>query len=904
MPFDEGDYRKRVLTPYRGSKQAVLSTAVREMNADPKCTKPSSFDLPQFYQITAGMSDAQIARQVADVGRALSRCVADYGALKSIGPWLKQLHDALTGRNPGFSTAAFWAAILQEQQQRLQASLADFGTHAADQLRSLGVVTPSVLRALASASGVPASATDKQLEDVVRAGKIRVFPELPEPRLPVPPAAISELSKSTAPTLVAVIFLDDPPTSFSVIDGYNDDKGRALTLAAVRAAKDVTNRRQSTENDALQKVLSALLSGVRSDHDLHEVVYAHVLELGRKASQNHPIATIALRELTKSTHLATDDAARILLKYAGAAPAPTFPDVQVKVRAGELRAARQLFHEVAAASEGSSPQKEAASTALEAAESEVEAHRATAARAVADGDLEAAASALRAAVALCSDDESLTETLRQLPPARPRNLAATPTDDHRHVRLTWEPGFGSTEEVSYQVRRKRGGRPQNSSDGELLSARISDTAFLDQDPVVAEAVHYSVSATRSRDYSPAAIASFTLLPPVSGLEASTDLTSVTLRWSTPPGVSAVRVRETSPSGTRDVAVNAHSGARSTGLATGVTYTYLVTALYPGDGMSPLASEARTITATPRGEARPVTSFTIADRAAPDGAPELEFTWKPIPSYTVEIWRFQVRPTWGFGQRVSEATVRVAGGTRFSGTPVGDAERHEGVRGAAASGLWYYAALTRDQNQLVSGGIQEKGVCPPLKNVNAERFNDELLLSWEWPGDQFDVLVSWVGSDGNGEELVTRSGYWTNGGCRVPLGDGKAEVSLATVAADGETRWTSEASRLVIPARRAPITYSIIFRRAFLGPTTVTLAFTSPVDCRAPIRVVGQPGPVMPRSATQGTLLTAKTLDLAAGRTQELQVTLPQHAGDYWVRAFPAEPDVRLTDPSSSRMKGR
>ncbi len=901
MPFDEGDYRKRVLAPYKGPKQTILSAAVREMNTDPIRLKPSAFDLPQLYEITEGMSDAQIARQVADVGAALSRCMTMH-TFKAIGPWLDQLHKALTTRNPGFSTAPFWAGILQEQQQRLQASLADFGTHAADQLRSLGVVTPSVLRALASASGVPASATDKQLGDVVQAGKIRVFPELPEPRLAVPPAAISELSKSTAPTLVAVIFLDDPPTNFSVIDGYTDDKGRALTLAAVRAAKDVSNRRQSTENDALQKVLSALLSGVTSDRDLHEVVYAHLLDLGRKASQSHPIVTIALREFTKSTYLATDDAARILLKYAGAAPAPTFPDVQVKVRAGELRAARQLFHEAAAASEGSSPQKEAASTALLAAEAEVEAHRATAARAVADGDLEAAASALRAAVALCSDDESLTETLRQLPPARPRNLAATPTDDHRHVRLSWEPGFGSTEEVSYQVRRKRGGKPHNSSDGELLSAGISDTAFLDQDPVVAEPVHYSVSATRSRDYSPAAIASFTLLPPVSGLEASTDLTSVTLRWSTPPGVSAVRVRENSPSGTRDVAVNAHSGARSTGLATGVTYTYLVTALYPGDGMSPLASEARTITATPRGEARPVTSFTIADRAAPDGAPELEFTWKPIPSYTVEIWRFQVRPTWGFGQRVSEATVRVAGGTRFGGTPVGDAQRREGVRGAAASGLWYYAALTRDQNQLVSGGTQEKGVCPPLKNVNAERFNDELLLSWEWPGSQFDVLVSWVGSNGNGEELVTRSAYW--GGYRVKLGLGKAEVSLATVASDAETRWTSEVSHFVIPARPAPITYSIAFRRAFLGPTTVTLAFTSPVDCRAPIRVVGQPGPVMPRSATQGTLLTAKTLDLAAGRTQELRLTLPQHVGDYWVRAFPAEPDVRLTDPPSSTMKGR
>jgi len=129
-----------------------------------------------------------------------------------------------------------------------------------------------------------------------------------------------------------------------------------------------------------------------------------------------------------------------------------------------------------------------------------------------------------------------------MPPAAPTRFVSSVSEDARKVKLSWEPGFGSTEDVVYQIIRKTGSAPQNNNDGMSLGEAIEATAFDDVTPPVAVRVFYGVSASRGGGSSPVSVAEVIALPPVTNVVVSSDPSSVSLRWTTRRGVDPAPAR--------------------------------------------------------------------------------------------------------------------------------------------------------------------------------------------------------------------------------------------------------------------------------------------------------------------------------------------------------------------------
>ena len=249
-------------------------------------------------------------------------------------------------------------------------------------------------------------------------------------------------------------------------------------------------------------------------------------------------------------------------------------------------------------------------------------------------------------------------------------------------------------------------------------------------------------------------------------------------------------------------------------------------------------------------------------------------------------------------------VQLAGaGRRLAGIAVGSGGR-EGVRGPAESGLRYYVAITRDGDDGIVGQRQEFGICPSLQGVHAERFNDVVLLSFEWPGKDFDVRVRWNGPGGAGETKVNYVQYREQGGIRINAGTAGARFVLTAQPADATQTWDSNRTTVDVPPAAAAVRYSVTWRRRPFRPVEAELTFAAAVPVRVGLVVVGKEGAVMPFRATDGIVVERRELELRDPLEQTITVTLPKLGRHFWVRAFSSHPDsVRLIDPPTPDLRG-
>lgn len=901
MTFDATEYRKRVLVPFRGPRLSELQGALRELKNDPATTAPTKLDLAGLYDISPQMTDAEVVAQVGEVGQVFTKGGAN---IKDIAPSLKELHDLLRGRNADFAQASFWHRRLGEQDQRYRTQLAGFAKDVSGELHILGLVTLPKLRQLARSARLPDTIPDQELAAAVTTEGLQVVPEIVKPIVSVPSTVVNDLVRTTCASLVQAIFLDQAPDAFAVLDGFRADNGVRLTLDQVHRARDLTDLRQSNDNDWIKKALNGVLMTATTDADLHGLLVAHFIDLGRKAARESTLQVMALKALTE-TGLDRRDAARILLQFSDVGDTAKFSDVPAKVATGQLREARRLFDAlVSQTADSETDERTKAQTAVERAEEHVAALRAQAKAAIEAEDVETAVRALTEARTLCVDDEALDEAARSLPPAAPLRLSVAASPDGRGAVITWSPGFGSTEDIWYRVVRKQGGPPKNAQDGELVTDKLADTRVEDTGAPLATELHYAVAASRGGGYSPVATDAITLLPPVSDVTVSADLTAIALRWSTPPGARSVSVVQISPDGSRrTVRVNAHSGASVSDLVTGTTYTYVLTASYTGSDGAEVGSVPVRVVAVPRGTARAVPSMTMRQCSDANGEAQVEATWQEIVGFGVEVWSFDHPPPWPYGTRVAMSQLAQPG-RRLTGAAVGSGRR-PGVRGPAEPGLRHYVAVTRDGDDGIVGQRQEFGICPPLQSVQGERFNDIVLLSWVWPGDEFDVRVRWTGPGGSGETKVNRVQYGQQGGLRIPAGTAGTRFVLSTEPADSAQPWASTGYTLDVPAAAAALRYAVKFHRRPFRPVEVALTFTAvgPVG-PVGILVVGKEGTVMPSNRNDGIVVERRDIELRNLLEQTVIVTLPKLGRHFWVRAFSTEPDqVRLVDPPTTQLQG-
>lgn len=910
MAFNSSDYHKRVVKEYAQAKRQQLAEALRELNAATQPTMPRRLDLVEFYDINLGLSNDAIAQQVRAVGNDLNS-LAKMGKvppLKATANTMLTLHKRLEELFPDLATKAFWDRLQGQRKHADEQRLEEFSRMAVAEFGPLGAIAETRLRQLARTLNIPDSTSDAELKGKIAAAGGSVLAPLPV--VSVSAQLVKEigdgLRMTSCRSILSAIFLEPgEPKRFSVLDGFSSVDAPVLRLtldAVVESHKRNEKRADTDETSAIGKVLIAIKSTVTSDADLSELVIAHFIEIGREIAKDIPLQLQALNEFTERTGIDRADAVRILLHVMdGKGQEPGgYPEVHSKVAEGALKAARRAYEVTFAASKKteSTPQKSALD-ALTAAENRVESLRTMARDAVAAGDVEAARRALGEALTICTDDATLEEISRRLPPSSPLRLVVTAVDDGQHVRLNWEPGFGDTNDVRYQVVRKIGAEPANNRDGVEVASALLEPTFVDTKPPVAATLYYGVSATRGDGFSPATTAGIRVLPPVRDVQVSFDPASVSLRWTTPAGARAVEVVQVAPDGTtRRIPVGMQSGATSGGLTMGATYTYLVTAVYTGQDGAELRSETVRKIGVPRGEASVVASFSLADRTSGKGAPEVEAIWQAIAGYVVEVWYFLQRPSWAVRSRVPMADIR-SRGTQLAGRETGGGSR-QGVSGPAGSGLRYYVAITRDGDEALVGQVQPFGICPPVMDVVPERFNDEVRLRWIWPGPDYDVLVRWSGASGSGERTVARSDYLKEG-CRIHVGTGGAVFTLSTIAGEADGQWASTETTVEVLPAAAVVRWEIEFhRRLFLAPRSATLRFSGTGVGSVDVVVVGAHARTMPHDATQGTVLAKARVNPGANPT--LDVTLPRGDGPLWVRAFLKTIGPSLHDPPPSQMK--
>jgi hypothetical protein len=901
---EAAEYRKRVLTAFKNQRLPELQAGLRELKSDPKVTVPASLDIVDLYDMSAGGSDAVVAARVAGVLDVFNKTLTNQ-SFKKIGPTLVELHQLLAERNAGLSTAAFWQARLGDRASRGGERLTEFVQVVVDEAGVLELVTTTRLAELAQAVGVAGYVPAGEIEAAVRAAGVEVVPPVTPPPTPVPSAVLKELAGTSLASIVDAVFLQDRPAGFRVLDGFVGAGNEELTLATVAASRRITEQRSSNDNEngAIKRVLG-VLSGLPDDRTLEQVVQAWFIEAGRQAVQHERALTLALKRLT-DTRLDRRDAARILTLFpAGRSSTGGFPEVQQKVAAGALKEARRLFEAACAASGDSvTDARSEAQRTLEGAERRVADLRARAQEAVGRRDVAVAAQALNEALTLCTDDPSLDRILAGLPPAAPLNLAVTTGPDGRTVQVTWEPGFGSTAEVSYVVVCRASVAPQNAQDGTVLAEGVTGTRFDHPTPELATPLYYGVAATGGGDYSPVAARPITVLPPVRDVRVDADPDSVTLTWSPPPDARAVRVLQTAPDGRQtELHPNDHGAVVSTGLTTGATYTYLLTAVY-ATAAGELAAEPCRVTGIPRDPVKPVPFVTLRLETEGGTEPELEAGWQAVPGYDVELWHTAGAPRWPYGATVPMAEI-AAVATRLSGVSAGGGRR-EGVRGPAAAGLRHYFAVTRDGDDGVIGQSNEVAVCPTLTGVTADRFHDVVVLGWDWPGADFDVRVGWDGQV-SGERRITRAQYAAEGGLRIGAGTGTTRLRLQTVPASGGESWASPETVVTVAAAAPGVRYTTSWHKRFARPPhAVTLTFDSADRPPAvPVVVVGQAGRLMPYAQDSGVVLAQQSLDLSATGSASLTVPLRGLGPRFWVRAFAQDPaEIRLIDPPSRDLRG-
>ena len=475
-------------------------------------------------------------------------------------------------------------------------------------------------------------------------------------------------------------------------------------------------------------------------------------------------------------------------------------------------------------------------------------------------------------------------------------------DEGTVVRLFWRHMPGHNSNTVYVVRKSA--RPSPivvESEGEQIYRGPGGTCE-DTCAPVARPVQYAVFATGvGRPSSRPSTISVTLLPPVSQLKAEVGADTIALHWLAHPDAK-VQVTRTVPGaasvGVRVVGNRCQVG----GLAEGQTQRFEVTAFYSGLDGAELRSAPERISATPRAEARPISTL----RAGPVGegsVGRVRVTWLPVDNSEVRIVRTDREPTLSFGATVS-ADDMASVGTEVTGTLI-SIGRETGFETELPPGVHRLVPFSIGGTGIVAGKPVTLAVTDPVGQLAVTPFTDYATVSWEWPPEAQLAEVIWRLDGKQGVMQVDRGLYRSDGGVRVPLGRGPCEVEVCAVITVGKVSFTSPPMSVTIaPVVETVIRYMISNLTPSIGPLRgrwKKVLFTAAQGCTGiRVRMVASSGRVLPTSPSGGETVLDITLTLPPGASEEHRVTIPRKT--LWVRCFVAAGEARLIDPSITILK--
>jgi hypothetical protein len=872
MNFDEDEYRDNFLKKHRGARGA-----------------PG--DLLERYAITLPATDADIGNQLKTIRAYWNKLYSGKSSIAQVARLCRTEDERLRAQHGSrMESRAWWQDQQSDRQKAAEALAGQLTDELTRRYGKLGVVPSGTLGQFADKLGLSRAQVTQAANkcglavvtgvNLPEAEPIRQFSALVK--------AMAECAARSVPELV-----HPGAGAFRIVERYEcvGDGNKRLDLTAVLArAQDADRQRKSATVDALRAALQILSTTVRKGVNLDDVALYHAVSVAKESAGTSPeIAAAALRE----TGIEDRDAATIAVLVAeqGAASGPGPRNVAAMLAAGRLREAKA----VAATLPQDGGESAQLSQQIADAQRRLDELLAAAKAALAVPDEALAESKLREAQ-LISAEDAATE-LAVLPPPPPAGLRAT--GDGTAVTLFWRRAPGHDPDTVFVVRRGTQSRPlAGPSEGDPVFRDRGDTCSDPKAPV-ARPVQYAVFAIREdRPPSRPASVPVTLVPPVTRLRSDVGPATVVLSWSALPG-SRVEVTRTGP-GREPVGVPVNgSGCQVGGLAEGQTQHFEVTAVYAGPGGQELRAVPQQVSATPRAEARPLTSL----RARPIGTEDairVRVTWQPVDNSEIRILRCDREPEFAIGTLVSAEQMAAVGDEVTGSTVV--AGRETGFETELAAGVHRLVPFSAGGTGIVIGKPVTVAVTDPVRHLSYTAFADYAVMSWEWPPNAQIAEVSWRLDDTEDVARVDRGQLRSWGGFKVPLGRGPCEVEVRAVIAVGKASFTSPpVTATISQVVETPIRYDV----AKLGPAlrgwSRKVTFTCDQACTGVrVRMVASSGRVMPRTPSDGETVLDAALSLRPGTPHAEKVVIPR--GTAWVRCFVVAGPGTLLDPPISKLK--
>ncbi|MBX6388712.1 MAG: fibronectin type III domain-containing protein [Frankia sp.] len=897
MAFDTGQYRRTVLVPLSKDRARLeeLQQVIRDLQGAGGSSAVARLDMAELFAVQPSMTAQELSAH-------LERLEMFFNKQKNLVPaqLLKRLLELLRKSGATVSDPRFWAGLAAARGQALKGRLADFARAIAQEY-PLKVVTADLVAEQAASAGLR-GIPPAELAAALEKHGVTVHPDFEIPKVTIPPPVRKVTEFPEFRTIVDVVLRPEQPSAVAVIEelSFGSPPRRIEPKDITAAQRRLQQQEARVEEKARQAAQNALaaLTAYPSAAQLHALTLALLADT-TQALLRRGMPRVTVRDELVRRGVRELDAARLVAKLAASTQVLGLNDVAERLAAGALGEARRLFDAIPA-QDGEDPAERARIAAsLAAAEKKKAGFLAQYESAVKRRDYVAATTALHAALAVDTQDDTLAERLAILPPLPPASMSARV--DGRALDLAWSaPG---EESVQYWVVRTAGAAPVNPTDGQVLAARLTATRYRDQRPPVATPLRYSVFATRDGMlFSEPASAAAIVLPAPAELSASAGATDVTLSWSTPPEAAQVVVTQTAADGSRLVHRPATPGQLTvTGLITGTRYRFSARCVYllPGDRRG--ESEAVEVDATPRGAIRAVDDLRIEATEAGSRT-----TWSSVMGYSVELWALPVAARVTAGARVSFAALAAQRGRRLALRPLRAAGGVTAREFDPLPEVCLLVPVTVDGDGGLAGRPQIAGTVPTARTPTAERMGDELRISWEWPRGDYLMEVRWSVDGIPQVSLLSRADYNAAGGVRLTNADAVRDVSIATVVSAGTQKWLSPAVAVPVGGSAAArLRYSLAVRRSFRGRGSVTVT----VECtqfRGTVQAltVLKEGKFPPISAADGTVVDRRSLDFSQHPLATFALDLGKVASPFWIRLFPG-PDsgVRFEDPPTTQMRG-
>lgn len=488
-------------------------------------------------------------------------------------------------------------------------------------------------------------------------------------------------------------------------------------------------------------------------------------------------------------------------------------------------------------------------------------------------------------------DAEAMEPQSLLSTCRPQPVSCVRLALHENgVHVAWS-GSPSPGDLSYEVIRKVGSLPRDTSDGEVV-VRTSRHEYLDAATQTGCCYGYSVVTVRCGAVSSptASLEPILVLREVSTCEIVAGDREVRATWHLPAGARRVLVHRSqaelsSNDREAEIALADRCGFVDHGVENGVTYCYRIQVEYP-DAEGSRSTAGIVVSARPEEAPRPVEHLVSEVQDS-----RILLSWAPPPTGDVRIYRSTAEPEWAMGTFISSQELAALA---YWLEPGGSASA---IDAAPLGGVSFWFPVTVLGSRAVVGRSLRIANLVDVRDVEVEDFGSYLQMRWRWPRSCTLARVAWRadrypegGEDADATCVdVSRGEYENRGGFRIPQpGEGPYWFTVYAAMIAGPDLVFSSGSREDCRATcrhhvTVPVRYSIR-RRPLRREMAVCIDVDQGVAC-PDVVIVARQGTVQPLSREDGRAVGMCTGAQAGGRLREWPLDLSGLRHPVYLRAF-------------------